>query len=154
MSDRPTDCDRFEDWLLEGDRADASAWEAHLTTCAGCREQWAAHRMLVEAFAGDTVPEPSPAFQAGLERKLAARIRVAPLRGWRLAALVGYAVTAAVLLGWVFAKFPPVTISLDSASPWTRTLALLAVPISLWLTTVAAKLLPTQRPRITGPLTL
>ena len=88
MSEQHTDCDRFEDWLLE-DGTDSSAWHFHLEDCSNCREQWASHRMLVATFAEAAVPELSPAFQAGLEHKLQTAIHVEPLRGWRLVAFRG-----------------------------------------------------------------
>ena len=148
MSDQHTDCTHFEDWLIETGGGDGgSAWAEHLSACAGCREQWAAHQMLVGAFAGAEVPELSPSFDIGLERKLEARVHVAPLKGWRLAALVGYAAVAVALLRWIFTKFPLPSISVDTSSPWTMVIALLLVPLTLWLTAVATKILPSQRPR-------
>ena len=74
MSDHSThphnDCTRFADWLVESPvGGDASPWQAHLDSCTACRGQWVSHQMLVATFAAEHVPELSPAFQAGLDRK-------------------------------------------------------------------------------------
>ena len=146
MSDQHTDCQQFEDWLLEdGHQGDASPWRVHLESCANCREQWTAHQMLVATLAEEPVPELSPAFEAGLQRKLDAAVEVKPLAGWRLAAMAGYALLSALLMGWIFTKFP--LPSIDTSSPWAMVGALIAVPLSLWLTAAATRLLPSQRPK-------
>jgi hypothetical protein len=141
---RPTDCERFEDWMHDTrEGADLTAWVAHLDGCAACREQWRAHRLLVAVFVGEAVPEISLSFEAGLERKLRAAVRVRPLRGWRLAALGAYALAAVVLLRWIFAHFPPPAI--DPSSPWATAGALILAPLSLWLVVAATRLLPARR---------
>ena len=43
-----------------------------------------------------------------------------------MAAMLGYALLSAGLLGWIFVRFP-----LDLASPWTVAIAILAVPVTL-----------------------
>lgn len=145
MSENHTDCRRFEAWLLDGaPDSESRAWRSHLEGCSECREQWTAHQMLVATFAEEVVPELSPAFDAGLQRKLDATVEVKPLRGWRLAAMVGYAMIAALFLGWVVAKSPWPSISIDPSSPWTVAMALVAVPITLWLAIGATRWLPSR----------
>ena len=151
MSENHTDCNRFESWLLDGapeanlQDSNLQAWHPHLEGCEGCQRQWAAHQMLVATYAEEAVPELSLAFEARLKRKLDAAIEVKPLRGWRVAAMVVYALTAALLMRWVFAKFPLPAIPIDPASPWTLVLALVAVPFTLWLTIGATRWLPSRR---------
>ena len=148
MSENRTDCERFEALLAGGTpESEVPTWHGHLAGCAGCREQWVAHQMLVAAFNEVPVPELSPAFEAGLQRKIDAAIEVKPLTGWRTAAMLGYALTAFVLLGWVFTKFPVPSISIDPASPWTMALAIAAVPLTIWLTIGATRWLPSMRSR-------
>jgi len=143
MFEHTTDCDRFETLLLEGGpNADVRDWHDHLAGCAGCREQWATHQMLVATFAEEAVPELSPAFDTGLQRKLDEAIRVRPLRGWRIAALAAYALAAVAFMRWLLIRFPLPENALDPASPWTLALAMIAVPLSLWLTAAATRLLP------------
>ena len=144
MSDPNTDCDRFEDWLLESGR-DSSSWHVHLEGCSSCREQWESHRMLVATFAEEAVPELSPAFQTGLEHKLEAAFRVEPLKGWRLAALTGYALAAVAFLRWIFFRFPLPAISVDLSSPWVSIAALIAAPLTFLLMIGATRLLPAPR---------
>ena len=153
MSEQHTDCDRFEDWLLEGG-GDSSAWHLHLEECSSCRQQWASHQMLVASFAEAAVPELSPAFQAGLEHKLQTAVRVEPLRGWRLAAFAGYALAAAAFLRWIFFRFPLPSISIDPSSPWVSIAALIAVPLTFLLAIAATRLLPTRRDTGVNPLAL
>ncbi len=154
MSDERThshdDCARFADWLLESPTGNAGVWRDHIDRCAECREQWVSHRILVAAFASEDVPELSPAFQAGLDRKLETAVRVKPLTGWRRVALVVYAAIAIALMNWVLGKFPLPEISIDATSPWTIVTAMLVVPLSLWLTMLATRLLPRQRPKGAG----
>jgi len=145
MSENHTDCERFEALLLDGGPGpDVRAWHDHLEGCAGCREQWEAHQMLVATFAEETVPQLSAAFEAGLQRKIEAVIEVQPLRGWRMAAMAGYALVAVLLLGWVFRRFPLPSISLEPTSPWTVAVAVFAVPLTLWLTIGATRWLPAK----------
>jgi hypothetical protein len=148
MSEHHTDCERFETLLLErGPDADVRAWHDHLASCAGCLEQWATHQMLVATFAEEATPELSPAFEAGLQRKLDAAIRVRPLRGWRVAALAAYALGAVALMRWILVRFPLPQDALDPGSPWIAALVMIAVPFSLWLTAAATRLLPAIGPR-------
>ena len=143
MSEHHTDCERFEARLLEdGADLDVRDWHDHLTGCAGCREQWHAHQMLLATFAEEAVPELSPAFEVGLARKLDAAIEVKPLRGWRVAVLAAYALAAVAFLGWLFTRFPLPSISIDASSPWTTVAAMIAVPLSFWLTAVVTRVLP------------
>ncbi len=145
MSEKHTDCDRFEAWLLEGaPDTESQDWILHLESCSGCRDQWAAHQMLVATFAEEAVPELSQDFDAGLQRKLDAALEVQPLRGWRLVAMAGYAVIAALLLRWVFTRFPLPSLSIDPSSPWTVVLAIAAVPLTLWMTIAATRWLPSR----------
>lgn len=148
MSDHQNDCDRLEDWLLDAEvrrQTPDARWLSHMEECAGCRAQWAAHQILVATFADDSVPELSPEFEAGLQGKLDAAVKVQPLSGWRLAAMAGYAVLAVIFMGWIFSEFP--LPSIDTSSPWVVVAAFLAVPLSLWLTAAATRLLPVQRPK-------
>ena len=149
MSDLHNDCERFEGWLAEAETGDASPWQPHLESCASCSEQWVAHQVLVATFVEEAVPELSPAFQAGLERKIDSAVRVEPLKGWRLAAFAGYALAAAAFLRWIFVKFPLPAISIDLSSPWISIAALIAVPLTFLLAIAATRLLPT--PRAKGP---
>ncbi len=156
MSDRSDhthdDCSRFEDWLLEsGDPTEVGRFQPHLDSCAGCREQWTSHQLLVATFAGETVPELSPAFPAGLDAKLEpVRIKVSPLTGWRRAALIAYAALAVALMTLVLKRFPLPDLALDTTSPWTMVIAMLIVPLSLWVTMLATRILP--RPRGKGAM--
>ncbi len=158
MSDRndPThdDCSHFESWLLEsGEAAELDRWRPHLEDCSGCREQWASHQFLLAAFAEESVPELSPAFQTGLDRKLeTVQVRVAPLTGWRKAALAAYAALVVALMAWVLNRFPLPDLAIDTTSPWTMAIAMLVVPLSLWMTMLATRWLPQQRPKSHGLL--
>ena len=146
MSEIHTDCEQFEALLLDGaPESEIRAWHGHLENCAGCREQWAAHQMLVATFAEVPVPELSPAFDAGLRRKIDTAIEVKPLTGWRTAAMIGYGLAAIGLLGWVFKRFPLPAVSIDPASPWIMALAIAAVPLTLWLTIGLTRWLPSMR---------
>jgi len=146
MSENHTDCSRFEAWLLDGaPDTDGQTWRPHLESCSGCREQWAAHQILMATFAEEAVPELSGAFNSELQRKLEAASEVRPLRGWRLAAMVGYAMIATFLLRWVFVRFPLPSIPIDPSSPWTVALALAAVPLTLWTIVGATRWLPSRR---------
>jgi hypothetical protein len=146
MSEHPDDCQSFEDLLLQGGAAsDLGAWQPHLETCAACRQQWIAHQMLAETFADERVPELSPDFATGLRHKLDTAVEIRPLAGWRMAAMLGYALLSAGLLGWIFIRLP-----LDLASPWTMAVAILAVPVTLsmvagmtrWLPPIGRRRLP------------
>ena len=143
MSEHTSDCDRFEALMLEGGPdTDVRDWYEHLTDCTRCREQWATHQMLVATFAEEPAPELSLAFDAGLQRKLDAAVRVRPLRGWRVAALAAYGVAAIAIMRWILIRFPLPEAAFDPGSPWTAVVAMVAVPLSLWLTAAATRLLP------------
>lgn len=147
MSESHTHCSRFEEILLDGaSDAELQTWPAHLESCDSCHQQWTTHQMLEAVFAEESVPELSQAFEAGLQRKLdAAAIKIKPLRGWRVAAMAGYAMLAALLLEWVFNRFPLPSVSIDLASPWVLTIALIAVPVTMWLTIGATRWLPSRK---------
>ena len=66
--------------------------------------------------------------------------------------MAGYGVLAVLLMGWVLSKFPLPSIDVDS--PLVVVLALTAVPLSLWLTAVATRLLPSPRTRTSRPMVL
>jgi hypothetical protein len=143
MSENHTDCRHFEAWLDNGaPDVESPTWAFHLEECAACRQQWVAHQMLAATFAEVTVPELSPAFEAGLQRKIDTAIEIQPLKGWRLAAMLGYALIAAGLLRWAFGRFPLPSVTIDPSSPWTLVIALLAVPLTLWLAIGVTRWLP------------
>lgn len=145
MSEHQDECNRLEAWLLDGAPGiESRVRTPHLEDCATCREQWVAHQILTATFAEEAVPELSPAFDAALQRKIDAAIEIKPLKGWRLVAMVGYAMIAAVLLRWVFARFPLPTISIDPSSPWTVALAIAAVPFTLWVTIGVTRWMPSR----------
>ena len=155
MSENHTDCQIFEDLLLDdGSSRAIEAWRPHLQTCARCREQLATHQMLVATFADEIVPELSPSFAAGLERKIEATTAIKPLRGWRLAAMVGYALLAVGLLRWAFVRFPLPAIPIDPGSPWILASAILAVPLTLLLAVGATRWLPPMGKRSLPHLSL
>ena len=146
MSEIHTDCQRFEAPLLDGaPNLQMQAWHRHLAECPDCRQQWAAHQMLVATFNEVPVPDLSPAFEAGLQRKIEAATAIKPLAGWRTAAMIAYALVAVVLLSWVFKRFPLPSVSIDPTSPWTMGLAIGAVPLTLWLTIGLTRWLPSMR---------
>lgn len=155
MSENRTDCSSFEAWLHDGaPDTESQSWTSHLEDCSACREQWVAHQMVVATFAEEAVPELSLGFEAGLQSKISAAIEVNPLRGWRLAAMAGYAAIAAVLLRWVFSRFPLPSIPIDPSSPWIMALAITAVPLSLWMTIGITRWLPSRRGISTTPFGL
>lgn len=141
MAETRDRCDRFADWLLDGgDDPAGGDWQRHLEECGGCRAQWQAHRALALTFAAEPVPELSPAFATGLERKLASGAETRRLRGWRLAALLAYAGAALGLLGWALRDVPLPAI--DPAAPWVAVATLLAVPLSLLVAIAASRWMP------------
>ncbi len=154
MSDRLMDCDRFDQWLLDGGLTlEGSEWTDHLAECDECGAQWHAHRMLAQAFADADVPELSPAFDAGLNRKVAAAVEIRPLRGWRAVALAAYAAVAIGLLNRAFRDVPLPTI--DLSAPWVPVATLVAVPLSFLRAIAAARLSPSRHlPRGMRPLVL
>lgn len=141
MAEKRTDCDRFDQWLIEGGTGlESSERRRHRAGCAECQKQWRAHQMLAATFAEEPVPELSAAFEAGLTRKLGAGIEVRPLRGWRKAALLAYVAAAAGLLGWALRGAPLPTI--DPAAPWVPVAAFIAVPLTLLLAIAASRWIP------------
>jgi len=56
--------------------------------------------------------------------------------------MVGYAMIAALLLRWVFVRFPLPSFSVDPSSPWTVALAMAAVPLTLWMIIGVTRWLP------------
>ena len=145
MSEIHTDCERFEALLLDGaPNLQMQAWHRHLAECPDCRQQWAAHQMLVATFNEVPVPDLSPAFEAGLQRKIEAASAIKPLAGWRTAAMIAYALVAVVLLSWVFKRFPLPSVSIDPASPWTMAIAIAAVPLTFLLAIVLTRWLPAR----------
>ena len=141
MSDTRTDCDRFDQWLLEGGaELKRPVWADHLERCAECREQWHAHQMLAVAFTEEEVPELSLAFEASLDRKLAAVVEIRPLRGWRTVAMLAYVAGALGLLGWALQGVPLPTF--DPSAPWVPAAALVGVPLSFMLAITVSRWLP------------
>jgi hypothetical protein len=149
------ECRRFDEWSLHGSRPeDTSRWEDHLEVCPTCRQQWTTHRLLVELFAGEPLPCLSPAFRAGLDRKLAAGIRIERLSGWRLAAMLSYASAAIALLAWSLDPFPLPRLEVALSSTWALFVGLALVPPSLWLAAACSRLLPPPRSKSPDLLTL
>ena len=141
MCEQRLDCDRFDKRLLEGGtELEHHGWGNHLDGCSGCRDQWHAHQMLAVAFAEEVVPELSPAFEAGLDRKRAAVVEIRPLSGWRTAAMAAYIVAALGLLGWALKDVPLPTIDLSAS--WVPVAALIAVPLTFMLALAASRWLP------------
>ncbi len=141
MPDDRIQCDQFEQMLAEADGVPESSVPLdHVESCAECLAQLQAHRVLAATLAGEEVPDLSPAFQAGLERKLASRIEVRPLRGWRKAAMLTYWAAALGLLGWILKDVPlPV---IDPSEPWVTVAAFVAVPLTFVLAIAASLWIP------------
>ena len=105
---------RCESALVTGyvdDALDAPAradLEAHLETCATCREQVAFERDLRARLRALPVPEPRPGFEAAVRRRLAAEGRTR--RRWRLLTAAALALLAlwvrgsASLVAWEVAR--------------------------------------------------
>jgi len=141
MYDKQIQCERFEQWMLDGGtELESPVWRDHLESCDVCREQWHAHRMLAATFANLKVPELSPAFESGLNRKIASAVEIRPLRGWRWAAMFGYGAGALGALAWALRDVPLPTI--DPSSPWIPVAALIAVPLTFMLAIAASRLIP------------
>lgn len=155
MSENHQDCTHFEAWLVD-DKSDieTQAWIPHLDECATCRGQWVTHQMLAASLADEIVPELSPTFDHGLQRKIDSVMEIKPLRGWRLAVMFAYTFAAAALLRWVFARFPLPAITIDPSSPWTMAIAIAAVPLTLWAAIGATRWLPTAGKRGFSQLSL
>lgn len=144
MYDKQIECDRFDKWLLEdGTELESPVWRDHLKGCAECREQWHAHKMLAATFADEKVPELSPGFDAGLDRKIASAIEIRPLRGWRTAAMLAYVAIALGLLGWLLERVTLPTI--DLSAPWVPVVAFIAIPLTFMLAIAASRLIPMRR---------
>ena len=141
MSEQRVECDRFDRWLLEsGTELESREWGDHLDGCAECRVQWQAHQMLAVTFAEEVVPELSPGFEAGLDRKRASQVQIRPLSGWRRAAMLAYVAAALGLLGWALKGVP--LPSIDLSAPWVGVAALITVPLTFMLAIVASRWLP------------
>lgn len=144
MSDeRTTECRHFEDRLAYATPGeDLSDWQKHLAECPACELQWRMHAALLATLADEPVPNLSPAFPAGLQRKLETDIEVRPLGGWRILLLGGYAAGVIALMSWIFDKYPLPEISIDPSSPWITVAAFLATPLTLLGAAAASRFLP------------
>lgn len=153
MSDDRRECERFERWLLDaGPAPDTESRPEHVEACPECREQWRAHRLLVESLAGREIPELSPHFDARLDRKLAAEVEIRPLRGWRRAAMLGYTATALALLAWAVSRVPLPAI--DAMAPFTAIAVAFGVPLTFLLAIAASRWMPGPQPPGGGGTTL
>ena len=153
MSEQRSICEQLEDALLDENlQSLAPELREHSATCPDCQVQVAMHQALANSFAGESVPQLSPAFDSGLARKLrTARPAVRSLSGWRLAAMLGYVAAAAALLRWALKDVPVPPIDLSAA--WIQIAVFLAVPVTLLLAVAASRWLPSSKPRL-GPLAL
>lgn len=107
--------------------------------------------MLVAAFADERVPGLSFEFDNGLDRKLEAAVEIRPLRGWRTAAMLAYALVAGGILGWLLRDAPLPAV--DPSATWVALVSFLAIPLSFALAIAASRWMPApEGPR--GPLTL
>lgn len=154
MSEEHTQCDDFTEVLIEaGSRPEIAVPPDHLESCPECRAQWETHQMLAMTLAEQEVPELSPGFGAGLDRKLESIVEIRPLRGWKMAAMLGYAVAALGVLALVLRDVPMPTV--DPSSPWLAAAAFLAVPLTLMMAISASRWIPgAGRPRALRMLTL
>ena len=145
MSEMSMNCDRFAEWLLDGDgQAGSSDWTEHLESCVDCEGQWESHQLLTATLGAEDEPELSLAFQAGLERKLASAVEVRPLNAWGKAAMIVYGVAATGMAGWALRNVPLPTI--DLSAQWVPFAALLAVPLTFVLATAVSRWLPAPQP--------
>ena len=145
MSEDRTLCHRFDAWLLDGGTEfERTACADHVASCTECQAQRHAHVMLAEAFVNEDVPLLSPAFETKLDRTLAAAVEVRPLKGWRRAAMLGYAAAAVGGLGWMLRGVPLPLI--DPSSPWVAAVALIAVPVTFLLAIRASRWMPRVAP--------
>ena len=147
MSDEGTRCEQVGQWLLEPGFSElAPELSGHAESCDSCREQVWLHHSLAAAFAEEDVPELSANFNAGLEKKLVgARVEVRRLAGWRMAAMLGYAVAATGISGWALRGIPMPTI--DLSAPWVPVAMFIAVPMTLLLAVTASRWLPGPAPK-------
>ncbi len=144
MSEPRLNCERFDQWLLDGGAdLEPSGWSSHVDACAGCRDQWHAHQMLALTFDHEAVPRLSPAFAVRLDRSLAPTVTIRPLSGWRRAVLLAYGAVGVGGLGWALRAVPLPTI--DLAAPWVPVASLIAVPLSLMLAIAVSRLIPGRR---------
>lgn len=137
-------CDQFAEQLRgQGPRFDDSAWADHLGVCPSCREQVRAHEALLSVFGDHRGPELSFAFDAGLDRKIAAHDAASvPLTGWRLATMSAYTVTAVATLWWLIRD---VRLSeAELSSPWTHIAVLAMVPLTFWLALIVSRWIPAR----------
>jgi hypothetical protein len=102
------------------------------------------HLILVATLGEKGAPELSPAFQVGLERKLASVVEVRPLEGWRKATMVAYGAASIGMVGWALRNVPLPTI--DLSAPWVAVAAFIAVPLTFLLAIAASRWLPSLRP--------
>jgi hypothetical protein len=141
MYEKHFECERFDQWLLEGaTEIESPVWRQHLEDCEECSQQWFAHQVLAATFATEPVPELSSDFEASLDRKIAANIEIRPLSGWRRAAMFGYGLAALGVVGWTLRDISLPTI--DLSSPWVPIAALVAVPLTFMLAIAASRLIP------------
>ena len=98
MSCAPEQVTGYVDDVL--DPAARAEMEAHLATCAACREQVAFERELKAGLKALPAPELRPGFEVRLQRSLAAE------RGRRLAWLLPFAAVLALLAVWARGAAP------------------------------------------------
>ena len=149
MSDSTDRCDRFEEWLAQGSGTDES-WRRHVGSCVACRDQSTAQGLLMATFEDEAAPRLSPSFDARLQARLEASPRVAPLRGWRLAAMIAYGALALAGLAWALRDAPLPAI--DPREPWVAVLALSMVPASFALALFVSRFLPARHARVEGTI--
>jgi hypothetical protein len=107
-------CEQFKerllDFALDAERGDA-ALAAHLDSCAACRAELGAQRRMVaamdRALAEDVAAEPSPAFAAGVRRRIDDAEAPSRWAGWPawIPAAVGLALFA-LFAAWILLRAP------------------------------------------------
>jgi hypothetical protein len=141
MYEKHFECERFDQWLLEGaTELESPVWREHLRTCDECTEQWHAHQILALTFVEEPVPELSADFEAELDLRIASAIEIHPLSGWKKVAMFGYGAAGLGALAWLLKDVPLPTI--DLSSPWVPIAALVAVPLTFMLAIAASRLIP------------
>jgi anti-sigma factor RsiW len=105
------------------DPAERAAIEAHLAECPSCRQQVSEERHLQAHLRALPIPEPRPAFEGDLRRRLAARPRVAV---WALP----LAASLALLALWARGAAPFVAYEL--ARDHVRCFGHAALPAKVW----------------------